>query len=192
MLGAFFTVLTVQRTRQIGLLKAMGASNGYVLRDGVGQMTLLVAAATLAGAAGPAFAIDLEPLPDGMARAQIGDLTLFHDPKAWRIDGEAGTPVYQFERVPQMNVLRFDATSTAHALRPDGTACVIGVGGGRDLLTALAAGHDRVFGAEVNPAMIEMLHRVADRSPPENRTSTASALHMFSTLSVICLISSRE
>ena len=36
--GAFFTVLTVQRTRQIGLLKAMGASNAYVLRDGLGQM----------------------------------------------------------------------------------------------------------------------------------------------------------
>jgi hypothetical protein len=49
------------------------------------------------------------------------------------IDGEAATPVYQYERVPQMNVLRFDATTTAHALRPDGTACVIGVGGGRDL-----------------------------------------------------------
>jgi len=50
-IGAFFTVLTVQRTRQIGLLKAMGASNGYVLRDGIGQMTILVAAATLAGVA---------------------------------------------------------------------------------------------------------------------------------------------
>lgn len=50
-IGAFFTVLTVQRTRQIGLLKAMGASNGYVLRDGIGQMTILVALATLAGVA---------------------------------------------------------------------------------------------------------------------------------------------
>lgn len=48
-IGAFFTVLTVQRTRQIGLLKAMGAGNGYVLRDGIGQMTILVAAATLVG-----------------------------------------------------------------------------------------------------------------------------------------------
>lgn len=48
-IGAFFTVLTVQRTRQIGLLKAMGASNGYVLRDGIGQMAILVSAATLAG-----------------------------------------------------------------------------------------------------------------------------------------------
>ncbi len=50
-IGAFFTVLTVQRTRQIGLLKAMGASNGYVLRDGIGQMAILVAAATLVGVA---------------------------------------------------------------------------------------------------------------------------------------------
>ncbi|MCC6226576.1 MAG: ABC transporter permease [Microthrixaceae bacterium] len=50
-IGAFFTVLTVQRTRQIGLLKAMGASNGYVLRDGIGQMAILVSAATLGGVA---------------------------------------------------------------------------------------------------------------------------------------------
>ena len=50
-IGAFFTVLTVQRTRQIGLLKAMGASNGYVLRDGIGQMAILVGAATVAGVA---------------------------------------------------------------------------------------------------------------------------------------------
>lgn len=49
--GAFFTVLTVQRTRQIGLLKAMGATNGYIVRDSVGQMTVLVAAATVVGVA---------------------------------------------------------------------------------------------------------------------------------------------
>ncbi len=50
-IGAFFTVLTVQRTRQIGLLKAMGASNGYILRDGIGQMAILVIMSTVAGAA---------------------------------------------------------------------------------------------------------------------------------------------
>jgi putative ABC transport system permease protein len=50
-IGAFFTVLTLQRTRQIGLLKAMGASNGYILRDGIGQMAILVGVATVAGAA---------------------------------------------------------------------------------------------------------------------------------------------
>ncbi len=48
--GAFFTVWTVQRTRQIGLLKALGASNGYVVRDGVGQLALVVVIFTAAGA----------------------------------------------------------------------------------------------------------------------------------------------
>ncbi len=48
--GAFFTVLTVQRTRQIGLLKAMGASSSYVLRDGIGQITAVVVLSTAAGA----------------------------------------------------------------------------------------------------------------------------------------------
>jgi putative ABC transport system permease protein len=55
--GAFFTVLTVQRTRQIGLLKALGASSAYVLRDGIGQITVVVVAATVVGAAAGAAVI---------------------------------------------------------------------------------------------------------------------------------------
>lgn len=47
--GAFFTVLTLQRTHQIGVLKAMGASAGFVVRDGLAQVSLVVVAATLAG-----------------------------------------------------------------------------------------------------------------------------------------------
>lgn len=47
--GAFFTVWTIQRTRQIGLLKALGASNSYVLRDALGQLTILMIAATIVG-----------------------------------------------------------------------------------------------------------------------------------------------
>ncbi len=48
--GAFFTVWTVQRTRQIGLMKALGASNAYVLRDSLGQLAIVLVAATAAGA----------------------------------------------------------------------------------------------------------------------------------------------
>jgi putative ABC transport system permease protein len=48
-IAAFFTVWTVQRRAQIGLLKAMGASNGYVVRDALGQMLLVLVAATAAG-----------------------------------------------------------------------------------------------------------------------------------------------
>ncbi len=47
--GAFFTVLIVQRTRQVGLLKAMGASSWYVIRDGLAQMLVVVTLATVIG-----------------------------------------------------------------------------------------------------------------------------------------------
>ena len=49
--GAFFTVWTVQRTRQIGLMKALGATNGYVLRDALGQLAVVLVIATAIGAA---------------------------------------------------------------------------------------------------------------------------------------------
>ncbi|MFZ4519750.1 MAG: ABC transporter permease [Microthrixaceae bacterium] len=44
--AAFFTVWTVQRRPQIGLLKAMGATNGYVVRDALGQMFVVLLVAT--------------------------------------------------------------------------------------------------------------------------------------------------
>ncbi|CCM65636.1 MULTISPECIES: ABC transporter permease [Candidatus Microthrix] len=47
--GAFFTVWTVQRTGQIGLLKALGASNGYVLRDALGQMAIVLVGTVATG-----------------------------------------------------------------------------------------------------------------------------------------------
>lgn len=48
-IGAFFTVWTVQRTHQIGLLKALGASTPYVVRDALGQIAVVVTVATAAG-----------------------------------------------------------------------------------------------------------------------------------------------
>jgi putative ABC transport system permease protein len=72
--GAFFTVLTVQRTRQIGLLKALGASTGYVLRDGIGQMTLVVLAATAVGAgagAGIVAALDGGAVPVSLSAGSV-------------------------------------------------------------------------------------------------------------------------
>lgn len=52
---AFLTVWTVQRTRDIAVLKAMGASGGYVLRDAMTQAAIvLLAGAGLGGAVGVA------------------------------------------------------------------------------------------------------------------------------------------
>lgn len=48
-MGAFFSVWTIQRTKEIGLVKALGASNAYLLRDSLGQVLLLMITATLIG-----------------------------------------------------------------------------------------------------------------------------------------------
>ena len=50
-LGSFFTVWTIQRRSEIGLQKALGASTGAVLRDALGQVLIVLTAATALGAA---------------------------------------------------------------------------------------------------------------------------------------------
>jgi hypothetical protein len=50
-----------------------------------------------------------------------------------------------------------DVTSLGLQLRPSGSAAVIGVGGGRDLLTAIFAGSRHVTGIEVNRAFLDLL-----------------------------------
>lgn len=61
--GAFFTVWTVQRSGDIAVLKALGSSTGYLMRDALGQALLLLVAGTTIGA-GAATAI-------GSAAAQV-------------------------------------------------------------------------------------------------------------------------
>lgn len=75
-IGAFFTVWTIQRTHDIAVLRAMGASSGYLLRDSLAQATLLLLAFTVLGlAAGigmgaampDSMPFDLEPVPIAVA-----------------------------------------------------------------------------------------------------------------------------
>lgn len=44
-------VWTVQRTRQIGLMKALGTSSAYVVRDALGQLAVVLVVATTLGTA---------------------------------------------------------------------------------------------------------------------------------------------
>lgn len=46
---AFITVWTVQRTRDIAVLKALGAAEGYVLRDALGQAFIVLSAGAALG-----------------------------------------------------------------------------------------------------------------------------------------------
>jgi putative ABC transport system permease protein len=48
---AFLTVWTVQRTRDVAVLKALGASSGYILKDAMVQAAIVLLAGALAGGA---------------------------------------------------------------------------------------------------------------------------------------------
>ncbi|MDP6435657.1 MAG: ABC transporter permease [Gammaproteobacteria bacterium] len=48
-IGAFFTVWTIQRTKEIGLIKALGGSSAYLLRDALSQVIILMVMGTVVG-----------------------------------------------------------------------------------------------------------------------------------------------
>lgn len=73
------------------------------------------------------------------------------------IDNSAGTPAYHSSGTPQdVDFLRYDVTSLAYQLRKGGSAAVIGVGGGRDVMAAQLFGFKRIVGIEINSAMIDL------------------------------------
>ena len=86
-------------------------------------------------------------------RAPFGDSTYQH---SMMIDGMAGTTVRRFQSLDDIDHLRYDLTNIAYYLRPTGGACIIGVGGGRDIQSALLFGHKRIVGVELNPIFTEL------------------------------------
>ena len=76
------------------------------------------------------------------------------------IDGAAGTTLRRFNGIKDIEHLRFDVTNVAYYLRPRGGAFIIGVGGGRDLQSAILFGQERIVGVDINPIFINLLrHR---------------------------------
>ena len=62
--GAFFTVVTIQRRGEIAVMRAMGASTGYLVRDSLAQSFLLLVASVAVGvAAGTGFGAFLSGTP---------------------------------------------------------------------------------------------------------------------------------
>ena len=74
------------------------------------------------------------------------------------IDGAAGTSMTRWDgELDSLAWVQHDVTSLPYHLRRGGDAGVIGVGGGRDLLTALWGESRSVVGIEINYAFIELL-----------------------------------
>lgn len=73
------------------------------------------------------------------------------------IDGSAATPVTRWDG--DRNSIAWvqnDVTALPHSLRSGDTA-IIGVGGGRDILSALWGGSRRVLGIEINGQLVDLL-----------------------------------
>ncbi len=72
------------------------------------------------------------------------------------IDGDAATPIALYDgNLDDARYLMNDVTNLAYNLRQDAHVLVIGPGGGRDVLAALASGQAQVDGVEINPTMIQ-------------------------------------
>lgn len=75
------------------------------------------------------------------------------------IDGMAATVMTRWDGEDRgaLEWVSYDVSALPYYLRPGGKAAVIGVGGGRDLLTAIWAGSQSVLGVEINQALLHNL-----------------------------------
>jgi hypothetical protein len=74
------------------------------------------------------------------------------------IDGDAFTVAYRFTGdLRDVDFLRYDVTTLAYHLPSRGRVAVIGVGGGRDILSAALFGSRDITGVELNPIFVRLL-----------------------------------
>ena len=77
------------------------------------------------------------------------------------LDGEAATPVTRWDGRPEsLAWVPHDVTSLPYQVR-QGDIAVIGVGGGRDILSAIWGRSRSITGIEINRALVELLERRA-------------------------------
>ena len=76
------------------------------------------------------------------------------------IDNGASTEIQYFHGdLKQVDYLRYSLTSFGPQIRAGGTAAIIGVGGGRDVLNCAVHGFHRIVGIEVNSSIVDLTGR---------------------------------
>lgn len=73
------------------------------------------------------------------------------------IDNDAATSMLHFRGdLKPFGVLRYDVSSLGAQMRAGGTAAIIGVGGGRDVIICALNGFRRIVGIEINSAIVNL------------------------------------
>ena len=76
------------------------------------------------------------------------------------IDSDAYTPVTGFSGDPKsLAYLKYDVVNLVHYLRNDAKVLIVGIGGGRDLLSALAFNQKTILGVEINENIIKLINK---------------------------------
>jgi hypothetical protein len=174
--GSFFFALRAGQRRAVGaavlvvvLLSGLAVFNALRARDGVAPISIV----WTKGVEDSSYVYETW---NSFSRVTIaGDPDLPSVPFGWGLS----TKLPPSERVRQLEVgidsiagtnltghsgdehesdfLRYDITNLVHYLRPDSKVLVIGVGGGRDVLSALEFEQKSVTGVEINGKILELI-----------------------------------
>jgi hypothetical protein len=81
-------------------------------------------------------------------------------PYRWlQIDASAGTQIVGFDGdFAGLEFLRWDLVNFAEHLRRDARVCIVGAGGGRDILTAMLFGQKHVTAVEINSNILDVVN----------------------------------
>ena len=75
------------------------------------------------------------------------------------IDENAGTPLLYFNgNLSSVDYLKYDITNLVHSIKHDANVLVIGIGGGRDILSSLLFGQKSVTGVEINKNIMKTVN----------------------------------
>lgn len=104
----------------------------------------------------------VKPVGWGLSSAYPSDRTirrLYLD-----IDANASTYLTAFNgNLSELEHMKYEVTNLVHYLRHDAKVLVVGTGGGKDILSALAFGQKSVLGVEINKDIIDAVnHRFGD------------------------------
>lgn len=96
-----------------------------------------------------------EPRFVGPDKAPLSSEVVYID-----IDNDAATGIYRFQGdLKDVDFLRYEVNSMGARLRAGGSAAVIGVGGGRDVMACALFGFHRIVGIEINRSIVNVTSR---------------------------------
>lgn len=94
--------------------------------------------------------------PFGWGLAHTPDMTI--EQKYLDIDADASTVITRHDGdLGKLSYLKDDVINAAYLVQPPADVAVVGVGGGRDILSGLYFGAKSIRGIEINPAIFEVL-----------------------------------